>query len=423
MITVRIAATAQDAVSGNSFYAAFESRYKTGTSTFVDLVPPTVSIQTPTNGSFAAGNLAVSGTAADNVTVQRVEVRLDAGAWTLASGSNPWSYLLNTSNLLNGAHLLSARATDTASNVSATNSVSVRLVNVPGSYLQRISGGNPSDVTDCAGSVWVPDQAYSPGSYGYSDGTAGNIANTITGICASAQTLYQRERYSTSTSGFRYWFDCPIGLYETTLIETDTWVTGPGQRVFHVLIEGQQVLTNFDIYAAAGGKNLPLTRVFTNTVTDGQLEVLFLPVTDNARISGIQVRKIGDLVSGNDGIPDWWRLAYFDHATGQAADESRAEDDPDGDGMSNLAEYLSGTNPLDPDSVFKFKGAFKASNEVQLLWTTRTNKTYQLQQSDELGDAAVWSNLGPAIMGTDGVVTQSVGPAAGAARAFRVQAN
>ena len=69
------------------------------------------------------------------------------------------------------------------------------------------------------------------------------------------------------------------------------------------------------------------------------------------------------------------------------------------------------------------RGLVKASNEVQLLWTTRTNKTYQLQQSDELGNPAVWTNFGPAITGTDGVVTQSVGPAAGAARAFRVQAN
>ena len=166
-----------------------------------------------------------------------------------------------------------------------------KAVPVTGSYLQRISGGNPADVTDCSGNVWVRDQAYSPGSFGYSEGTTGYLANNITGICASAQSLYQRERYSTSAAGFRYLFDCPVGICEITLLETDTWVSGPGQRVFNVFIEGQQVLTNFDIYAAAGGKNLPLTRVFTNTVSDGQLEILFQPLVDNARISGIQVRK------------------------------------------------------------------------------------------------------------------------------------
>ena len=423
LITIRLAATARDAVSTNSLYAGFESRFKTGTSTFVDLLHPTVLIQTPTNGSFVGGNLTVSGTATDNVSVQKVECRVDAGAWTLATGTTSWSYGLNTSNLLNGSHLLSARATDPAANVSATNSVSVRLLNAPGGYFQRISGGNPSNVTDCAGNLWVRDQAYSPGSFGYSGGTAGYVANTVTGICASAQTLYQREHYSTSANGFRYWFDCPIGRYETTLIEADTWVTGPGQRIFNAFIEGQQVLTNFDIYTAAGGKNLPLSRVFTNSVTDGQLEVLFLPLTDNARISGIQVRKIGDLLSGNDSLPDWWRLAYFDHATGQAEDLSRASDDADGDAMSNLAEFLAGTNPLDASSVFKFTGAVRTSNEVQLLWPTRTNKTYQLQHSEGLGNEARWADFGPAIFGTEGVVTQSVSPAGGASRFFRVQAH
>ena len=83
------------------------------------------------------------------------------GAWALASGTNAWSYVLNTSNFLNGSHLLSARATDTSGNVSATNSVSVRFLNVPGDYLQRLSGGNPANVTDCAGNVWLRDQAYS----------------------------------------------------------------------------------------------------------------------------------------------------------------------------------------------------------------------------------------------------------------------
>jgi hypothetical protein len=169
--------------------------------------------------------------------------------------------------------------------------------------------------------------------------------------------------------------------------------------------------------------NQPLALVFTNAVTNSQLQVLFTPVVDNARISGLQVRKIGDLDSDADGIPDWWELAYFGHATGQAADASRAGDDADGDGASNLAEYLAGTNPLDANSVFKFTGAVQASNEVQLLWATRTNKSYQLQQTEELGATVVWTNFGPVITGTDGVVTQSVGPAAAASRVFRVQAH
>jgi hypothetical protein len=368
-----------------------------------------------------SATLAISGVATDNVAVQKVEVEVDAGAWALASGTNAWTYSLNTSNFINGTHLLSARATDTSGNVSATNSITVHFINVPGAYLQRISAGNPSAVTDCASQVWVQDQAYSLGSFGYTGGTTGYIANTITGICAAAQSLYQRERYSTSSGGYAYWFDCPIGAYETTLLEADTWVTGVGQRVFNVFIEGQQVLTNFDIFAAAGGKNLPITRVFTNNVSDGQLQILFVPLVDNARASGIQVRKIADLYSGGDGIPDWWRLAYFDHPTGQAGDLSRAQDDADGDGASNLAEYLAGTNPRDPQSVFKIVSISPAGSNVQVLWSARTNKTYQLQSRTALDQSGSWSNLGGSVPGLDGTITQTLN--AGAAGQFlRVQA-
>ena len=91
--------------------------------------------------------------------------------------------------------------------------------------------------------------------------------------------------------------------------------------------------------------------------------------------------------------------------------------------MSNLAEFLAGTNPLEASSVFKITGAVSRQQRIQLFWTTRTSKSYQLQQSDRLGDAAAWTNFGPALIGTDGVVTQSVGATTGASRFFRVQAH
>ncbi len=46
-----------------------------------------------------------------------------------------------------------------------------------------------------------------------------------------------------------------------------------------------------------------------------------------------------------DGIPDSWMTLFFGHATALASDHSRAQDDHDGDGMSNLQEFLAGTDP------------------------------------------------------------------------------
>jgi alpha-glucosidase (family GH31 glycosyl hydrolase) len=370
--------------------------------------PPTINLLTPTDGATVSGTIPVSGLASDNVAVAKVEVSIDGGAWTLASGTTNWTYSLNTQGLLNGLHTISARATDGSSNVSPIPSVTVRVINVPGSYLARISPGNPSNVTDCASNVWIADQAYTAGSFGYSgSGTGGYVNNAISGVCASVYPLYQRERYSTASGGFSYLFDCPPGIYETTLNEAETYWSGTGKRVFNVFLQGQQVLTNFDIFAAAGGQNIPISRVFTCSVSSTQLEMDFLPIIDNARASGIQVRKIADLDSDADGIPDWWMLAYFNHATGQAADNSLAYQDADGSGFSNLQEYLAGTDPLDPSTAFRITNISIAGDNIQVTWTTEPNKTNQLQRSSTLGTNTTWSNVGPLTLGTGSPATQT----------------
>ncbi|MGE4490508.1 MAG: hypothetical protein AB7E95_13285, partial [Kiritimatiellales bacterium] len=49
--------------------------------------------------------------------------------------------------------------------------------------------------------------------------------------------------------------------------------------------------------------------------------------------------------SDGDGLPDWWELLYFGSEI-----EALAMADPDSDGLTNLEEYLFGTNPCQPDT-------------------------------------------------------------------------
>jgi glycosidase len=426
---VRVTNSAVDAVSGNAMFAPYELKFTTAASSIHDVTPPFISLQTPTNGAVIAGNLAISSIATDNLAVAKVEFQFDNDAWQTASGTTSWSASLNSSNFLNGPHQISARATDSSGNISTTNSVGVWFFNVPGSYLQRVSGGNPANVTDCADNVWLKDTAYSFGSFGYSGGTTGYLANTISGICAGAQSLYQRERYSTSSGGFYYEFDCPEGIYEITLLEAETYWSAAGKREFNAFIQGRQVLTNFDIFAAAGGQNIPISLVFTNAVTNSQLQILFTPgAADNARVSGVQVRKIADGFSDTDGIPDWWRLAYFGHALGSAADKSRGSDDADGNGISNLTKYLTGTNPLNPASyptppVFNITQISVTAANVQINCSTVTNWSFQLQCRNTLDASSSWTNIGSALLGTSGtMVLSDGGGATNFTRYYRVQA-
>lgn len=426
---VRLTNTAVDAVSGNALFAPYELKFSTAATTVHDVTPPFINLQSPSNSQTIAGNLIISGIATDNVAVAKVEVQLDDDPWQTASGTTSWSIGLNSSNFLNGPHQISARATDTSGNMSATNVVNAWFFNLPGDYLQRVSGGNPVNVTDCSGKIWLKDTPYSFGSFGYSGGTTGVVANTISGICAGAQSLYQRERYSTSGSGFYYEFDGPEGMYQITLLEAETYWNGAGKREFNVFIQGKQVLTNFDIYATAGGQNIPISLVFTNAVTNSQLQILFTPgAADNARVSGVQVEKIADVFSDTDGIPDWWRLAWFGHPLGEAADKSRGSDDADGNGISNLTKYLTGTDPLNPADypttpLFNIAHISVSASSVQINCITATNWTFQLQSRSTLDASSSWTNIGPSQSGTGSInVFNDTAPATNTVRFYRVQA-
>ncbi|MGB8370085.1 MAG: hypothetical protein ACLPYZ_14150 [Limisphaerales bacterium] len=93
------------------------------------------------------------------------------------------------------------------------------------------------------------------------------------------------------------------------------------------------------------------------------------------------------LDSDGDGIPDWWMIEYFGHPTGQASDLSLAQDDADGSGMSNLQDYLAGTDPTDPTSVLALHIAAGApATNMVLNWTAVSGKNYQILSTTNLSN-------------------------------------
>jgi hypothetical protein len=82
-------------------------------------------------------------------------------------------------------------------------------------------------------------------------------------------------------------------------------------------------------------------------------------------------------------------MQYFGHPTGQAGDNSLASDDADGDGASNLQEYLAGTDPTNPNSVFRLSAATSVNSTISLTWLVVPGKSYQIQYKTNLNDP-VW---------------------------------
>ena len=66
--------------------------------------------------------------------------------------------------------------------------------------------------------------------------------------------------------------------------------TSAGQRVFNILVNGSQVVSNYDIYQAAGGANKAVTADVSATVdTNGNITLQFTTVADNAMVNGIEL--------------------------------------------------------------------------------------------------------------------------------------
>ncbi|HEY5043713.1 MAG TPA: S8 family serine peptidase [Verrucomicrobiae bacterium] len=121
------------------------------------------------------------------------------------------------------------------------------------------------------------------------------------------------------------------------------------------------------------------------------------------------------LDANQNGISDAWEMEFF----GSAAATRTQRTDSDGDGMSDYAEFIAGTDPTNPASRFYFTGETAQSNLVQMQWTVVTNRLYQVNVSNNLQawqPATGWLQASNAPTMTYTVTNTSSG-----ARFYRVQ--
>jgi Malectin domain len=132
----------------------------------------------------------------------------------------------------------------------------------------------------------------------FTGGSTINHANTINlnGQPSPAPTAVYQTARVTATQGagttFTYTIPgfSPGSSHTVRLHFCETFHTTANSRVFNVSINGTQVLSNFDIFATAGGQNRALIEQFTATAdSTGRITILFTTVTDKALISGIEI--------------------------------------------------------------------------------------------------------------------------------------
>jgi len=146
---------------------------------------------------------------------------------------------------------------------------------------------------------FVADVDFSGGAV--SSGTTTAISTTGVTNPAPA-SVYQHARKSNCT------YTIP-GLtagttYQVRLHFAEYAATAAGQRTFNVSINGTQVLTNFDIFATAGGEFKANVQQFNAVAnSSGQIVIVFTTVVNNVLVSGIEVNAVTASCTAAPGTP------------------------------------------------------------------------------------------------------------------------
>jgi hypothetical protein len=176
----------------------------------------------------------------------------------------------------------------------------------------------------------------------------------------------------------------------------------------------------------AGFTNLPLHTVFgasNGTVTVTNTIARFTPATNGLAAFSFAVTDAeGSSLTNTVGIHvteagppllttfQQWQILYFGSTNSASAD---ANADPDGDGMNNQAEFLSGSNPTNSASALRILSVAQQGNEVVITWQATGGRTNAVQAS-----AAVDTNFaditGPIIIAGSGDVMTNYADAGGA---------
>jgi hypothetical protein len=161
----------------------------------------------------------------------------------------------------------SSSSSSDSSSSSSDNSVDQRLV-----YAINVGG---SDMI-VQGVNYVADRFASGGSLH-------SVTDSIDGTTDDG--LYQTERYG----NFTYQIPVSNASYDVSLHFAEIFWSASGQRSFNVTLEGQQMLSNVDLFDLAGQFVAYNSNIENILVTDGSLTVEVETIIDAGTLAGISI--------------------------------------------------------------------------------------------------------------------------------------
>lgn len=136
-------------------------------------------------------------------------------------------------------------------------------------------------------------------------------------------------------------------------------------------------------------------------------------------VATVQTDTISPGLLDSNGLPFAWEYQNF----GTSGIDPNA--DPDHDGMSNLQEYLAGTDPNNAGDNLRITSIATANGvNVSVTWTSHPTRQYYIQKSSNLNPLAAWSDSGAGLLSPSAGTTtsKSITDTGAPDRYYRVQA-
>ncbi|WP_347157367.1 malectin domain-containing carbohydrate-binding protein [Pontibacter chitinilyticus] len=265
--------------------------------------PPVANAGTDQTITLPTSKVTLTGTGSDKEDGAKVSF-----AWSQLSGPNTAVIAAATqattdvTGLVEGAYTFQLTVTD--SKGAAANSTVKVTVNKPLPVMVRVNAGGTTQTVNGVtwqGCITGDCNNYVTGGFAYTQ----TPLPTITGAAFHDlnQSVYQTEWTGGQSGGnvvpagataFAYSIPVTNGQYLVRLYFTELNKTGVNLRTFDVKLEGQEVLTRFDVFAEADGALKAIYREFPVTVTDGNVSVAFIRQIENAKISAIEVVPLSE---------------------------------------------------------------------------------------------------------------------------------
>jgi Malectin domain len=175
--------------------------------------------------------------------------------------------------------------------VAAANSVGTSGDTDQITMTPMASGGTSGAVSiSCGGSAagaFVADTDFGSGATSSTTHSI-NTSNWLTSP-VPAQSVLQTNRHGQMT--YRMAGFAPGSSRNVTLYFVEHFFSAAGKRTFDVIINGNRVLSGFDVFADAGGQYIAVQRTFKTTASSsGQVVVQFVTgAADNPIVNGIAV--------------------------------------------------------------------------------------------------------------------------------------